>query len=352
MSPGSAVSEHILVILSLALLHRLGVRGPAERNAWLRSLLDSDFIGDIRGGDSFSDIYGFRRFLEGNLPIMSAILLGRPYTLLPQTYGPFRSRASRLIAAAILKQALAVLTRDRHCEGTVRVLAGKPPRFCPDVAFTLDPLKPNQVRWSPPEFDINVQQHPLVGINVSGLLYMGGYTGRNMFGLRSDYRGLIERVVEHFLSSTEATVVLLPHTFGAESEEEACASILQSVRRASRHRTFMLSAPLSDREVKWLIGRTDFFIGSRMHACIAALSQCVPAVGFAYSDKFLGVFESAGVGDATIDLRRFETTQVVHRVVTAFNERAKTARELRARMPMIQKDILDVFQGLLCASGF
>ena len=47
--------------------------------------------------------------------------------------------------------------------------------------------------------------------------------------------------------------------------------------------------------MKYLIGQCDFFVGSRMHSCIAAVSQCVPAVSIAYSDKFIGVMATLGL---------------------------------------------------------
>ena len=346
LSPRSAPAENMLVILMLALLYRVGIRRPARRNGWLRSLLDAEFIGDIRGGDSFSDIYGLRRFLEGSLPLASAALLGRPYTLLPQTYGPFRRRASRWLAALVLGRAAVILTRDRHCEDTVQRLSGRSPRFCPDVAFTLQAVKPQRMAFAPGDFEFD-DQYLVIGVNVSGLLYMGGYTGRNMFGLKSEYREMINQLIDRLLTSTAAKVLLVPHTFGSEHEEEACASILQSIGAWYPGRVFMLTTPLSEREVKWLIGRTGFFIGSRMHACIAALSQCVPTLGLAYSDKFLGVFESAGVGDSIIDLRRSESSQVIDQAMSAFSRRDNITRQLQTRVPIIQEEIVGLFRDLL-----
>lgn len=346
LSPGSACGEHILVILALALVYRLGIHGPAMRNPWLRALIDAEFVGDITGGDSFSDIYGFRRFLKGSLPLITVAVLGRPYTLLPQTYGPFRYRASRWLAGALLRRATSIFTRDLNCEPTVLGLSGRRVKFCPDVAFTLSAIEPSHVEYAPGNVDFS-KDDLVVGVNVSGLLYMGGYTGRNMFGLRSEYRAMIDNLVDRLLVSTPAKILLVPHTFGSEREEEACASILKSASERHAGRVFMLTTPLNEREIKWVIGQTKLFVGSRMHACIAALSQCVPAVGLAYSDKFLGVFESAGVGEANIDLRRADVPEVIYRTLLALERREDLASQLRARIPDIKAQIVEVFRELL-----
>ena len=346
MSPRSALPNHIVVILVLALLHRCGFRSPAERNPWLRSLLTADFIGDITGGDSFSDIYGFRRFLLGSLPLVSVALLGRPFTMLPQTYGPFRWPASRALARVLLRAAAVILTRDRHCAPLVNRLCGRTPVFTPDVAFTLEARKPQVVEFTPGPLHLN-RDELIIGVNVSGLLYMGGYTGRNMFGLRSSYRELIDQLVESLLRSTDAKILLVAHVFGPEREEEACASLLKSAGMRHPGRVFALAGQPSERELKWVLGQTQFVVGSRMHACIAALSQCVPAVGLAYSDKFLGVFDSVGMGSAIIDLRSTEIPDVIARTLSAWHRRTEITSELQQRMPSVRSNINETFRALL-----
>jgi colanic acid/amylovoran biosynthesis protein len=349
MSPRSALREHILVILALAVLHRIGINGPATRNPWLASLLAADLIGDIRGGDSFSDIYGLRRFLIGSLPLLSVALLGRPFVLLPQTYGPFRSRLARATAAWLLRRARLILTRDRHCIRIVEQLCGRRPIFCPDVAFTLEARTPTEPAIVPAGFQW--EHSLLVGINVSGLLYMGGYDGRNMFGLRSEYRGMMRNLIASVLTSTNATIVLIPHEFGTEQEEEASRALLQWANAEYPGRVFMLAEPLSERQLKWVIGRMHFFIGARMHACIAALSQYVPTVGLAYSDKFFGVFQSAGVGGAIIDLRTTSEVEVLQRTRRALDLRFEYRAELQRQIPRIEREIRQVFRDLIHHGG-
>jgi colanic acid/amylovoran biosynthesis protein len=345
-SPRSAPNQHILVILAAATLYRIGIRGPARRNPWLRALLEARVIGDIRGGDSFSDIYGFRKFVLGSLALLSVALLGRPYVMLPQTYGPFKLRSSRRLAAHFLRRASAVFTRDRNCTDLVVSLCGRTPTFCPDVAFTLQPERPKSLSIAPEGLDLAAGD-VVIGVNVSGLLYVGGYTGRNMFGLRDEYSTLMDHLVDGLLRSTSAKILLVPHVFGSESEEEACEAILHSASARHAGRVFRIANRLTEREVKWAIGKTDFFIGSRMHACIAALSQFVPAVGLAYSDKFLGVFESAGVGSAILDLRRAGATDVLRDTLAAFARRVEIRNELRRRIPPIQHQVVETFRGLM-----
>jgi colanic acid/amylovoran biosynthesis protein len=70
-------------------------------------------------------------------------------------------------------------------------------------------------------------------------------------------------------------------------------------------------------EIKAVIGRCDFFIGSRMHSCIAALSQGIPTIGVAYSKKFEGVFDSIGMRNWVIDGRFNETEVAVDKTMDA-----------------------------------
>jgi len=219
------------------------------------------------------------------------------------------------------------------------------PRFCPDVAFTLEAVEPASLPLTPTGLVLG-RGELVVGLNVSGLLYMGGYTGRNMFGLRDEYHSLIDQLVDTLLT-TGAKILLVAHEFGAEREEEACLAILESFGSRYPGRVFALGRPLSERELKWVIGRTDFFIGSRMHSCIAALSQYVPSVGLAYSDKFKGVFESAGVGDSIIDLREVEMRDVIERCLSALEGRADQRAQLLKTVPGIRQEVARTFGDLL-----
>ncbi len=195
------------------------------RNRWLSAIVAGDIVAAISGGDSFSDIYGLRRLLYVTLPQLLVLALRRPLVLLPQTYGPFKSRVARTMARFVLKRAHRIYSRDMPGVEVVRELitdSGPPAEFAYDMGFALEPQAPPQTTIA--SLSRLKDGRPLVGLNVSGLLYVGGYTGNNMFGLRADYRKLLSLIVEHFAVRLDCNVLLIPHVFGDGGESDSGAA--------------------------------------------------------------------------------------------------------------------------------
>lgn len=345
--------NHIVrLLLTTALLRLLpshdARRKMAARNPWLRRILDAQLHLSIAGGDSFSDIYGMQRLLYVVLPQVLVLWLGKPLVLLPQTYGPFESSLARILARYVLKRAALVYSRDAEGVEAARKLVGKMDariQFAYDMGFALEPQPPaDSVRR---QLEVVKQDGPVVGLNVSGLLYMGGYNQSNMFGLQAEYPRLVHALLDELIQKVGVQVLLVPHVFGGdenlESDEIACARILAEFGHRYAGRLHYLAGRFDHHEVKYMIGRCDFFLGSRMHACIGALSQCVPAVGLAYSGKFAGVLDSVGGGSRVVDLRSSNEAQVLSAVREAFGQRESLRRELEEKMPSIRESVLGLF---------
>jgi len=345
--------NHIARLLLLALLVRLipvrtWRRRLVRRSAWLRRVAEADFHLSLAGGDSFSDIYGLRRLIYMALPQLLVLLLEKPLILLPQTYGPFKTGCARALARCILRRASVIYSRDREGLAVVRELLGArgpEPRLAHDIGFALEPLPPRPAVME--RLRRFKQCGPLIGLNVSGLLYIGGYSGNNMFGLKSDYKQLVGALLDLFAGRHGARVLLVPHVHGdginSESDLTACRQVAAQFQSRYAGRLHYIDERFDHHETKHIIGECGFFVGSRMHACIAALSQCVPAVGLAYSRKFAGVMEPAGTGAAVVDLRTVELSAVVARVDDAWRNREAMREQLLARVPGIQ----DSMSGLL-----
>ena len=335
--------------LLLFLLPGIGLRRRLlKRNEYCRTLYEADLAVDITGGDSFSDIYGMRRFVLGFLRKWLVLFYGKRFVMLPQTYGPFHRPITRFMAKRILRGAEVIYSRDQEGLDRVRELlngqGSDHVRFAPDVAFLLDPRAPSDPAIIP-DSNLTANGSIVVGLNISGLLYNGGYNQDNMFGLKVDYRRLVREIADTLLEHEDVVLLLVPHVFPpdeirVESDPLACQELFDDLKTRYEGRVYLAAGRYSHNEIKSVIGQCEFFLGSRMHACIAALSQHIPAVGLAYSKKFRGVFRVAGVEDNVVDLLTLDNEAVLAAVRRLFEERKATQEHLAQAVPELQRQIL------------
>ncbi len=359
-SPKAPLHLQVWWILLLSIVHRLiplrAVRSAVVRgNPWIRAVTEADVVADIRGGDSFSDIYGVKRFVLGSLPALAVIILRGSIDFLPQTYGPFQHARSRALARYILRRARRIFARDAEGPVAVRALVGDHPpvTVCADVAFCLEPIRPATPDIQPPL--PSTRPATLIGINVNGLMFNGGYTRANMFGLKLDYPDFLRRLTAALLKDPATHLLFVPHTFAppesVESDPEASRRVIREIPESLRSRVHLVSHDYDQHGIKGVIGLCDFFIGSRMHACIAALSQGIPCVGMAYSKKFLGVFESVGMREGILDGREVDAAGAVEGVLTRLKARAASQETLRSRVPAAQDHLRETFREMLATGA-
>lgn len=351
---------HFLKFVSYALLVKMSPwlrlkQFFANHNRYFRLLFETDLVADMAGGDSFSGIYGFRRFFLRFLCEWLVIFLGKKLVLLPQTYGPFKRPLTQKMARYVLKHANLVYSRDQasieYLKNALNIDAnsGKV-RFAPDLAFILDSRKPDNFDTTllPKAKDGN---NTLVGLNISGLLFNGGYTKDNMFGLKTDYRSLIHKIIDLFTDEKKVVIILVPHVFPptgweVESDPEACRKTYELIKEKYKERILLVDGKYNHNEIKYIIGLCDFFIGSRMHACIAAISQNIQTVGLAYSKKFEGVFSQVGIANLSIDLRTETESTILSHITEAYNSRNKITQKLSLSVPETKRKVLSLFENV------
>ena len=347
------LKNNIALLLMLALSARLIPfrwfgKTVIARNFWLSRVAGADIVVSMAGGDSFSDIYGLGRLLYVSLPQILALILGKKLVILPQTIGPFESVVAKTIAKTILRRAVLIYSRDHEGVAETRKLIGSSDtdekvRFCFDVGFVLDPVRPKNMGV---QFDNRKEKdRPVVGLNVSGLLYMGGYSRNNMFGLKVDYKELISDLIDFMIRKNNATVMLVPHVFGShgESDSVVCKEVYSLLKQRYDGRLLIASGEYDQSEIKYIIGLCDFFIGSRMHACIAALSQLIPTVSIAYSNKFIGVMQTIGVAELVADPRKLDKEEIFRVISDAFEHKDRLRGHLEKTMPRVKETVLNLF---------
>jgi polysaccharide pyruvyl transferase WcaK-like protein len=324
---------------------RLGALGKLL-NEGVRIIDSCDAVLDVSGGDSFSDIYGGQRFSSVYWPKQIALLRRKPLILMPQTYGPYRDPKVLALAESVTRSATMAWARDPNSFAVMKSLIGS--SFDPmihrqgvDMAFSLptrdaaERIPQQLAAW----LAESPRRLPVVGINVSGLIYNDPIRARSNYHLAADYRAVIFGLVARLLESTVARIVLISHVMDRpghyESDLEACIDIAGAIPGAAAERVQVAPVDLDQSEVKWLISRMDWFCGTRMHSTIAALSSGIPTAAIAYSDKTLGVFTTCSQGSQVFDPRALETDAVIEGVWQSFLNRDALRQSLSENLPRV-----------------
>jgi len=263
----------------------------------------ADMVLDIGAGDSFADIYGTKRLKRVFWLKYLTHLAKTPLLLAPQTYGPFTNPMSRALARTSLNMSALIYARDEASVAHLRDIGVKRDVVvASDVALRLRKEDGDQFKLQP-------SQRPRVGLNVSG--------------------ALMERLIARLLAHPEQPELhLIPHVICPDMPVEddmaalrALQKIHPSVRIAPAFRT--------PSEAKSYISAMSYMVGSRMHACIAALSTGVAVMPLAYSRKFSGLFGALGYAHGA-DCRTMALDEIVDIVMDGFAHRAVLAKDAKA----------------------
>lgn len=289
----------------------------------------ADYIFDIGQGDSFADIYGKSRFNW----IFAQYKLGKkynkPYCILPQTIGPFDNPQIKKQAIKGIKWAKCVMVRDKQSADFVKELIPS----CKvseviDVAFFL-PYKKKK-------FDSSFIH---VGINVSALLWHGGYTRNNQFGLKCEYQELIRNIIKYFLSMDGVKVHLIPHVVNGERSIENDYAVSYDLYEEFNNPNLILAPLFLDPVIaKGYIAGMDFFMGARMHSTIAAFSSGVPVIPMAYSRKFNGLFCDTLKYPCVADIKNENNKSIMDLIKEKFQYRDNLKELIAVRQDTIIKE--------------
>lgn len=312
-------------------------KSPTAMLNSVREIRSCDVVIDFTGGDSFSDIYGLKRLLRKLFHKQLVLATRRPLVLAPQTYGPLKHRLGKPWFRHVVNHAALVFTRDDLSAEFLQGLTHREVHVATDVAVIL-PFDESRHRFP-------TDRPTRVGLNVSGLLWAGGYTGDNQFNLTADYREYCRRVVDSLLTAGHE-VHLVSHVLARPWEGDHEDDV-RAARELQTEYPACLLAPAfnSPVDAKSWIHHLDAFIGSRMHATIAALTAGVPTIPAAYSRKFAGFFGNLGY-PVVVDLTGTTTEEAVSATLAHVADRERLSRLAAPSNAAAQRRI-EVFRELL-----
>ena len=309
------------------------ILAPSGYAAWMK---DVDCVLDIGAGDSFADIYGWKRFAFIWLSKVLTIVKKVPLVLSPQTIGPFTKTPYRQLAAWAMKRADVVVSRDDKSLVVAKDMAPTANNLLAvDVAFVLPYVDQTHLRGGP---------KLRVGINASGLLMEEAITGSNHFGLSYDYAAFTRKLIRSLIDRGDVEVHLVPHATSkrmSKDDDNRYADMLA----AEFPEVIRVPEFPGPSEAKSYISGLDFLVAGRMHACVGAYSSGTPVIPVAYSRKFDGLFGMLGYKWIT-PVKGLDTEGAVQFVLDGLEKRAVLAADIAEGMKTVQQR-LDVYREAL-----
>ena len=123
-----------------------------------------------------------------------------------------------------------------------------------------------------------------LGLNISHLVFKDKNDPNDIM-----YKN-IYNLIDYVLDETDMNVCLIPHVYNIENNSQDIEVLRNIYKKYEQdERVSLIDKELSCTELKYIISKCRFFIGSRTHATIAAYSTAVPCIAVSYSVKSRGI---------------------------------------------------------------
>ena len=166
--------------------------------------------------------------------------------------------------------------------------------YCfPDPAFVLEPeaVKINDI----------FSCEDVIGLNISNYV-LGDFNLNTPFGKQ------VNNFIQYILEKTKLHILLIPHVIWSGQDDRIICEIIKKKFAASNRINVLDITDLNYCQIRYVISKCRFFIGSRTHAVISAYSTCVPTIALGYSIKSRGIAKDLGLPDnLVLDTKKIVT---------------------------------------------
>ena len=299
------------------------------RNRELQAYGSADLVIDL-SGDMLTDDYGPHIAFSHYIPVLSALLLDRAVFVCAQSIGPFRWTG--LLARLTFQHVAAITVRDRI---SLKHLAAigidtNGVSLAADMAFLLPSASPQRVAAILAAESITLNGCPFLGVSLSPILEK-----RYERASGGSFAGLLAKVLDAFARENGVRILFIPHVTGPKpggDDRRVAARVAAHMRMSAD----VINGDYRPEELKALIGCSETFLGARMHANIAALSEGVPVVALSYSHKTPGIMALFGQQERVIDGSVLTEERLRQVLQVAWTQRMKIRQRINASLPAIR----------------
>lgn len=279
----------------------------------LKIIQDSDYI--ISKGGSFicnennwRDKIALIRFLY---IFLLCFKLNKKVIILFQSLGPVYGRLSIRYVNYVINKCYKVVLREKVCfQKYPYIKYPKDTIFSNDIAFYLPTLQSKIITGT--EFKIGITTK---------------YVGREEI----EYKKMMVEGIENILSKYNNMKIYFFNHVSIDNDIESSWEIYKDISDSYKNRISFITDNYNPTEIKYLYGKMDAFIGTRLHSAIFAMGECVPSLCIAYhGTKAQGILKNMDSGNYVV--RSYDTKEFINKFNELCNNLSSQKKTLKNRL--------------------
>ena len=297
-------------------------------NSELQATRDADLVVDL-SGDMLTEDYGPHVAYSHFLPILIAQAMQTPYMICAQSIGPFKY--TRAVARRVLGGAALITAREeitRHYLYKLGISEGKVVTTA-DMAFLLKSASDHIIDSTFRQERINSDGKSILGISLSNLAH-NHYRKRNPKAAGTEFTSMFAGILDTIASQYNYQIVFVPHVTGPRPSADD-RIFAERISRLMHTSATVIQGDYTPDILKGIISQFDLYMGTRMHANIAALTSGIPTLAIAYSHKTDGIMQLFDQSEFVCDIATLDANELLDRFKSLYDDRENISHILLGR---------------------
>lgn len=305
-----------------------------------------DFVIVCGGANFFSNrkIFPGPMFFQHYLHIVLSTLFKKPIFFFPQSFGPFRNKASAFFTKILLntKNVKKVWARE---EFSHRILLNLVRRksiadVCPDMAFLLD-LRTKEL----PVTQYSNLSRPIVVLTLRNWSFPQIKNRKFKLEKKKLYLNAVVDTCRYITESLNGSIIFVPSSKGIKDLEDDRIIIKEvlDIIGNSISQDKIYCPELKENEsifhITSLISSADLVLATRFHPSIFASILGIPTLSIAYHHKCSGIMKIMNLDRYCIHISKINSRVLIQRVDEILENRDSIRRELIINLDKIRYEI-------------
>lgn len=319
-------------MLKIQIMMKFNYNRVTNNDETLKALKDSDIIivcgGGFLGGKKFDS-------LEHLYQIYINTQFNKPVYLMGTSIEPIKNNIIKYFTEKVLKKLDYIFARETITEEYLSKFMPKERYILiPDMAFMLESAN---IEFSFIN-ELKKNNGILIGITVRNWNFPN-VADKNK--ARENYIEQVKSFMEYYIRNRKATFIFVPQVIVSyASDTDIANEIIEKMSDDCKENFVIRNDDWSPLEIKTLISKFDYFVGTRMHSNIFATSMYIPTLAIAYEKKTNGIMETVGQQEYVLEIDNLNSKKMIEKFELLIKNKEEIKKELVERRKEIKEDIL------------